>query len=215
MRLNSEVINSVLPVELIFVPNYIVSALKSRNSNLADFESNIKIVLHRYVEGKPMDGVLPNVSIAKQYILSKLSRIDIEDMVILNNRSVLRLDSNNNSDSFFETLCKLGDKPIMFTGSETERVYKTIETLYDNTMRILDNEISLPFDIHIGTDCLIVILNSGFTNYIINNDSNTKLYIVGKLLNAVVKSFGEDRAKASYIFRKYLELLKLVSVVNK
>ena len=218
MQLNNEVIQSTLPVELLFVPNYISSALKGRNSSIQEFEAVLKITMHRYAEGKPLNSCLPNVKIAKQYILSKLSKIDIEDIIILNNHAVLKLESDYKCEqSFFESLFSTGEAGdlILFNNTDSSRVYKTLETLYDNNMRILNNETIVPFDVRVGTDCLLVILNSGFTNYIINNDSNTKLYLFGKLLNAVVKAFGEERAKASYIFRKYVELLKLVSVVNK
>ena len=217
MQLNNETNRSTLPVELIFIPNYIVSALKSRKSSLVEFESNIKITLHRYVEGYPLDSHLPNVDIAKQYLTTKLSKIDVEDILILNSYKNLKLDGTGIERSYLETLYSMGldTTSVVVNNFTSDKVHKTLETLYDNNMRILDNEKIIPFDVQVGTDCLLVILNSGFTNYIINNDSNLKLYIVSKLLNSVVEAFGEERAKASYIFRKYVELLKLVSVVNK
>lgn len=227
-------------VEVIFIPEYIVSAMKSRNTNLAEFEAMIRQPLHRTVSYDRMsdDGYIGTSDIAdpklsnqpvsdlyvfKQYLETKLSKVDIADLYIFNNWFNLKMGFGQidyrsfitrTLDDFYPLFKIELDPSDVNKEINSATIHKSLETLYDNTMRITDNIKSLPFDTQVGTDSLFVILKYGFTNYILDNDVNQKVVIFSKLLDILVSSFGEDRVVNSVIFNKYLKLIKSVSLVS-
>lgn len=216
-------------IALIYIPDYIVNGLKSRGSSLVEFENILKKPLRRYVsyqlqevDVKPVVpfGNIANThaeitrdhEIVKEYLSKKLSKYDIEDLIIWNSNYNLKFSNSTYNNSIFSVLYPANYSYLDPTTPEydRERVHKTLEALYenDNTMRITNNQDVLPFEFHQGTDCLFVILKNGFSNYILDNNKDTKVFVYSKLLNALVKSFGEKRVINSFIVYDYLIMLK-------
>lgn len=194
MTLNKEKVAT--PIELIFIPEYIVNALKSRNVSLADLDSSFKIELHKFVsDGYKLDIGTNN---ARQILDAKLSKLDIQDLAVYNNFRVLGFDINH-TESFIESIVGSGD-----CSANDELRNKTVLGLYDNT---LSRNIADYIYVSPGTDCLFVILRTGFSNYIVNKDNDSKIALLSNLVNSIVKYFGEDRLLASKVFNRYLKLV--------
>lgn len=230
MRLgfNNEINND--RIELLFIPEYIVSALKSRGTSLVEFEAMLRQPLKRYLDYRNLlnvDGRSRNELSTKlitsdtknfiQYLKEKLSMVDIEDLLIYNNLLNLRFSNSKYSDTFLAFIIKDGFGSAVWElaadneNCDTVKVHKTMETLYNNNMRIINEDVSLPFDFQVGTDCLFVVLKYGFTNYILDNDIDKKVYIFSKFINKIVSSFGESRALSDELIPTYLKLLKSIS----
>lgn len=217
-------------VELLFIPEYIVSALKSRGTSLVEFETLLRQPLRRYIDNANLlntDGknrtMMANKFITTdtinfiQYLKEKLSMVDIEDLLIYNNLYNLRFSNSKYSDTFLAYIINEGFGSAVWelnlnnNNCDTVKMHKTMETLYDNNMRIINENISLPFEFQQGTDCLFVVLKYGFTNYILDNDFDKRVFIFSKLFNKIVSSFGESRALRGDLVSIYLKLLKSVN----
>lgn len=189
-------------VELIFIPDYIVNALKSRDITIQDLDNAFEVQLRNFLENKyhnvnAMD--LPNKG--GEILRNKLSKIDLDDLEIFNNMSVYKMREWNSDLSFISVILDKG----IFTQSE-EVVNKTLLSLYDNNMSISIDKL---FSTYIGSNCVYVILHKGFTNFLIDKNLDLKFNVFSAIVDKVVSNFGEDRFTKSVMFRDYVELLKL------
>lgn len=217
-------------VELIFIPEYIVSALKSRGTSLVEFETLLRQPLRRYIDIKNdlnMEGsnihninsrlITTDTTNFIKYLKEKLSMVDIEDLYIYNHAYNIKLVDNTYSSTFLADVINAGFGSAVWelnpnnSNYDTKKIHKTLETLYNNNMRIINEDISLPFDFQQGTDCLFVVLKYGFTNYILDNDIDKRVLIFSKFINKIVSSFGESRALGGQLIYNYLKLLKFVN----
>lgn len=190
-----------LPIETIFIPEYIVNALKSRDANLPGLEGVMKQELHNYVticccpdNAAPLSS---NDSPTRMFLENKLSKVDILDLVILNDYKVLGLSAEA-SVSFISNV--FSNNIVSY---DSDNIMTTLQSLYDNNM---SNNNTLPYSIKLGTDCMFVILHNSFSNFIINKDPELKIKIVKNLVNEAAKKFGEDRTVKSKLFRSYIKL---------
>lgn len=190
-----------LPIETIFIPEYIVNALKSRDTSLPSLEGVMKQELHNYVTSSccANDTIIPtgNDSLTRLTLESKLSKVDILDLVIFNDYKVLGFSTENSVSFVSNVFCN------NIISYDTDQIYKTLQSLYDNNM---SNNNTMPFSIKLGTDCIFVILHNAFSNYIINKDAEFKIKVVKHLVNDAVKKFGEERVLKSKLFRSYVKL---------
>lgn len=190
-----------LPIETIFIPEYIVNALKSRDTSLPSLEGVMKQELHNYVSSCccANDTIIPtgNDSLTRLTLEQKLSKVDILDLVIFNDYKVLGFSAENSVSFVSNVFCN------NIISYDTDQIYKTLQSLYDNNM---SNNNTMPFSIKLGTDCIFVILHNAFSNYIINKDAEFKIKIVKHLVNDAVKKFGEERVLKSKLFRSYVKL---------
>lgn len=204
MNMNKERV--YLPVELIFIPDYIVSALKSKGISIQDLDNALKGELHRYISSWSSHkydekGDRLTTSTCKQLLESKLSRIDLEDLMLFNDPTVLRLQINDaplQGTSFFD---------VSFGHSiwyKRENISNTLLTLYNNDMSSKNTKV---FDTIPGTDALYVVLHKGFSNYLIDNDYSLQYKVFSSLVDNVLLNFGEGRFLASDICRQYLRMI--------
>lgn len=211
MNFNKE--RTALPVELIFIPDYIVSALKSKGISIQDLDNALKGELHRYVNGlgtvhTDINGDRLVNSNCKNILESKLSRVDIEDLLVFNDPTILKLQ--NTEDSKFREISFM----MLAAGSgikyKQENVSNTLLTLYSNDMSSGTKVI----DTVIGTDALYVVLHKGFSNYLIDNDFELQYNIFSSLVDKVLISFGEGRYLSSPLSRQYLRMIWRTYKIN-
>lgn len=189
-------------IELIFIPDYIVNALKSRDITMEDIDNAFEVQLRNFVMNK-YDGVksmdIPNK--AGEILRNKLSKVDLDDLQIFNEMSVWKMRKWNTSKTF---ICTVLERPAFAVSDEV--INNTLLSLYDNNMSISIDKL---FSTYIGSNCLYVILHKGFTNFVIDNNLDLKFNVFSAIMDKVVSNFGEDRFTKSVVFRDYVELLRL------
>lgn len=198
----------ILPVDVIFIPDYIINALNSRGITIADLHNAIALDIRdksRVMAGdKRMNeedgGFHPNQT-GVELMESKLSKIDREDLQIWNDLSILRFTTTQIDHYTFGAYLS-GN--VGYFMPDQERTTKTLMSLYTNTMSINNKT----FSTYPGSDCLFVILHSGFSNYIINKDNELRTKILKELVNEMVKHFGEERVTVSELFYLFIKLIK-------
>lgn len=182
-------------VEPIFIPDYIVSALQSRGVTLVELEGIIKEDVTRYMNGADNSGLL------ETYLKSKLSIMDIKDLLIYNTYTLLKLTTDPQGTYNYIT------NSLRNIAYDDKEKLNTLQALYNN---MSNNDTNL-YDFHLGADCIFVILHSGFSNYIINNTSSDVVEVFRKLVNKIVSSYGEARLVPSNFFKLYLNSLRKFS----
>lgn len=206
MNMNKERI--YWPIEIIYIPDYIVSALKSKGISIQDIDNAFKGELNRSVTSwstnkYDSNGNRITNSIVSQLLTSKLSRIDLEDLLVFNDASVLRLQGADTSagfvgNSFLDMCLPAG---IYY---KRENISNTLLTMYNNDMSTKNTKV---FDTIPGTDALYVVLHKGFSNYIIDNDYDLMYKVYSSLVDNVLLNFGEGRFLASPLCSQYLRMI--------
>lgn len=205
MNMNKERVYT--PVELIYIPDYIVSALKSKGISIQDLDNALKGELNRYVSSRMIYhydqlGERLTNSTCKQLLESKLSRVDIEDLMMFNDPTVLRLNNQDTPGlqgrSFFDA--SFGHS----VWYKRENISNTLLTLYNNDMSSNNTKV---FDTIPGSDALYVVLHKGFSNYLIDNDYSLRYKVFSSLVDNVLLNFGEGRYLASDLCRQYLRMI--------
>lgn len=206
--MNTNADKIILPVEIMFIPDYIVNALNSRGVTMADFQNALAVDIRDRVRimagdkcmNEESGGFQPNLT-GVQLLEAKLSKIDREDLIIWNRFDVLRFTTTGVEQRSIGG--SLGDK-LGYFSPDQERITKTLMSLYTNSMSINNKT----FSTYPGSDCLFVILHSSFSNYIINKDNELRTKILKELVNDMVKHFGEERFAVSELFYLFIKLIK-------
>lgn len=193
----------VLGIELIFLPDYIVNALKSKNITIQDIDNAFSIEMRKFL-GKSDEvnyKIMPRT--AEQLLKQKLSKLDIDDLIVYNDLFSYKVVEC----SKWNFLQYVTGKSVL--AINPDEINNSLSALYDNNMSI---NISNTFDAIPGSDCLYLVLHKGFTNFVLNNDYKLRCDIFGAIVDKVVIRFGEDRLVNSSFFKDYIKLLRMKSV---
>jgi len=191
-------------IELIFIPDYIVNALKSRDITIQDLDNAFEVQLRNFLMNKLQDQSIDVPNKAKDILTNKLSKIDLEDLEVFNEMNVYKIGDPVMQSMRASFITKVLDKNILVQSDEV--INKTLLSLYDNNMSISIDKL---FSTYIGSNCIYVILHKGFTNFVIDNNLDLKFNVFSAIMDKVVSNFGEDRFVKSAVFRSYVQMLRL------
>jgi len=188
---------------VIFLPNYIVSALKAHNMTLSDFE-NIMI----YSVDKP--------ELIKT-LLDKMSKYDLMDFYVSNmvlNNALFGEDSHGSfHDAIKWEIPAIIEKELHVNRLKTtpynemrERYKDVINNLSDSKCILMSsNNENEPFTFETSEQTLFVILHNGFTDLTVKGNRTVLHDFMRVLVNKMFNVFGDEHTMSHSLYKAYLK----------
>ena len=193
-------------LSVVFIPDYVVKTLKSKNMELIDLETSL----------------ITNGSNTNSWLNNNLSKMDIKDWISVNRMLVSKLlprqklfglsepmnyKNSRSFNSILETDIRnsVGLVEDVVNMNELLSLYSN-EDIDINTIILSNNHNELPYKLVQGNDTVFVIISEGFMNFIVYDIKPFKETFVSSVVDYSFKSFGERRTVGSPMFMDYISL---------
>lgn len=187
--------NKVKNVSIVFIPDYLVKTLESRNITLD--------ILDKYISNFDIN----NINVINKILTDNIAIYDLHDLIdfniMLNNKL---LNSSNNN---YVTNDLLLHSNYIITDANTN--HDLIELYHDPKIDVRSIIVSRN-NIALDTVCnmahtdntVFIILRNGFTNFMIYNIKGFKEIFLANVVDFIHKVYGEDVLNNSTIFNTYI-----------
>lgn len=198
-------INEANNISVVFIPDFIVKTLKSRNMELIDLETSM----------------VTNKDNTISWLKNNLSKLDIKDWLSVNHMMCSKLLPKQKnritgfgveSDSF--SFCYDLENNVRRSVNMTQDVenMEQLLSLYSNTdidiksIILSNNHNELPYTLVKGNDTVFVIISEGFMNFVVYDIKLFKETFVSSLVDYCFNGLGELRTTRSALFMDYISL---------
>lgn len=184
-------------LNIIGVPDYILRAFNSKGTDFNKFVNEIEALIIK-------DNKETNLL---NYFKENLSKYDVSDFLVFN--------------SILEDNLEL---PVLFNSEIVKNIVRPDElvdanariiNLYNNDtinieniiMSKINNNNKLPFSLKSSNNCLFIIPQSGFTNFIVKNVKEFKLFTLNVILIWLKNNFGDELTYSNKLFKTFGRLV--------
>ena len=181
--------NNINDTSIVFIPNYIVAALKANGITLSDLESL----------------AMNNVEISST--LGKLSKYDLLDLYVANDRlfkDIIGVPNDNGQVTNYinyELYSYVLDSHDLNSNKAYTDIIRNLSTGTSILMSDNNNE---QFTFETGEHTLFVILHTGFSDLRVGNDNEKREAFTRELLDKVYKAYGEQAGNINIITRAFI-----------
>lgn len=189
------------PISIAMIPDYLAKTLPA-----------VGITFEQLDKLTSVEKAYENKDLLNTMFLDKVSRTDIQDLILANimlndhilpSRDGIYLDKGLNK-YIVDDLKYAADLYTTYTINDFITSYSSKDVDINTIIVSEDDNHKQVFEFRITDNTVFVILHSGFTNFLVYNSNEFKVYFLNKLMDCVFNAFGEETVYQTALFKCFI-----------